>query len=89
MKELYFDHQLCTFHLEKHLRKLVNDESNKIAKEYRAKLKKENPTYSKTKLNKMRDEKKRNLKKKWGNMWNHSWYLKNNKHGIKQKIMWK
>ena len=50
--------QLCTFHLEKHLWELVNEEANKIAREYRAKLKKENPTFSKTKLNKMRDDMK-------------------------------
>ena len=30
MDELNFDHQLCTFHLEKHLWKLVNKEANKI-----------------------------------------------------------
>ena len=41
------------FHLEKHLWKLVNKEANKIAKKYRAQLKKENPKCSKTKLNKI------------------------------------
>ena len=62
MDELNFDHQLCTFHLEKHLWKLVNKEANKIAKKYRAQLKKENLKCSKTKLNKMRDEKKKEFK---------------------------
>lgn len=66
MEELKFDHQLCTFHLEKHLWKLVNKETNKIAKEYRAKLKKENPKFSKTKLDKMRDEKKKEFKDEMG-----------------------
>ena len=55
-----------TFHLEKHLRELANKESNKIAKEYRAKLKKENPSFSKTKLDKMRDEKKKEFKDEMG-----------------------
>ena len=50
MTELKLDHQLCTFHLEKHLWELVNKEANKIAKKYRAQLKKENPNFSKTKL---------------------------------------
>ena len=66
MEELKFDHQLCTFHLEKHLWKLVNKKTNKIAKEYRAKLKKENPKFSKTKLDKMRDEKKKEFKDEMG-----------------------
>ena len=58
--------QLCTFHLEKHLWELVNEEANKIAREYRAKLKKENPTFSKTKLNKMRDDMKDAFKEEMG-----------------------
>lgn len=62
MDELNFDHQLCTFHLEKHLRNLINKQSNKIAREYRAKLKKYNPSYSKTKLNEMGDKKKKEFK---------------------------
>ena len=66
MNELNFNHQLCTFHLEKHLRKLVNTEANKIAKKYRAQLKKENPNLSKTKLNEMRDEKKKEFKEEMG-----------------------
>ena len=66
MEELKFDHQLCTFHLEKHLWKLVNEQSNKIAKKYRAKLKKENPNFSTTKLNKMRDKKKKEFKEEMG-----------------------
>ena len=66
MDELKFDHQLCTFHLEKHLQGLVNKESNKIAKKYRAKLKKENPKFSKTKLNKMRDKKKKEFREEMG-----------------------
>ena len=66
MDELNFDHQLCTFHLEKHLWELVNKEANKIAKKYRAQLKKENPNFSKTKLNKMRDEKKKEFKEEMG-----------------------
>ena len=85
MDELNFDHQLCTFHLEKHLWKLVNKEANKIAKKYRAQLKKENLKCSKTKLNKMRDEKKKNLKKKWENLSNYLWHLKIKKHGKKLK----
>ena len=66
MNELNFNHQLCTFHLEKHLWKLVNTEANKIAKKYRAQLKKENPNLSKTKLNEMRDEKKKEFKEEMG-----------------------
>ena len=68
MDELNFDHQLCTFHLEKHLWELVNKEANKIAKKYRAQLKKENPNFSKTKLNKMRDEKKKEFKEEMGEL---------------------
>ena len=59
MEELNFDHQLCTFHLEKHLWELTNKESNKMARKYRAKLKKENPKFSKTKLDNMRDDYKK------------------------------
>ena len=66
MAELKLDHQLCTFHLEKHLWELTNKEANKIAKKYRAKLKKENPTFSKTKLDKIRDEKKKEFKEEMG-----------------------
>lgn len=62
MSELNFDHQLCVFHLEKNISKLINKESNKIAREYRAKLKKEHPELSKTELNKKRDEKKKEFK---------------------------
>ena len=62
MEELKFDHQLCTFHLEKHLRELVNKESNKIARKYRTQLKKDNPTYSKKKLDDMRNDKKKEFK---------------------------
>ena len=38
------------FSLEKHLRKLVGDEANKIAKEYRAKLKKRESYILKNKI---------------------------------------
>ena len=66
MDELKFDHQLCTFHLEKHLWELVNKKANQKARKYRAKLKKENPTFSKTKLDKMRDEYKKQYKEEMG-----------------------
>ena len=66
MDELNFNHQLCTFHLEKRLRGLINKQANKIAREYRAKLKKDNSSFSKTKLNDMRDEKKKEFKDEMG-----------------------
>lgn len=66
MEELNFDHQLCTFHLEKHLWELTNKESNKMARKYRAKLKKENPKFSKTKLDNMRDDYKKEFKEEMG-----------------------
>ena len=65
INELKFDHQLCTFHLEKHLRELVNKQVNQMAKKYRAQLKKDNPKYSKKKLDDMRDDMKDELKKEW------------------------
>ena len=43
MDELNFDHQLCTFHLEKHLWELVNKEANKIAKKIPCPIKKRKP----------------------------------------------
>ena len=63
MEELKFNHQLCNFNLEKHLFELVNKETNKIAKKISCKIKKkENPNLSKTKLDKKRDEKKKEFK---------------------------
>lgn len=60
--ELNFDHQLCTFHLEKNLRELVTKHVNEVGKAYRAELKKNNPKYSKKKLDDMRDKMKKDLK---------------------------
>ena len=50
MEELNFDHQLCTFHLEKHLWELTNKKANKMARKYRAKLKKRKPKILKNKI---------------------------------------
>ena len=61
MNEINFNHQLCTFHLENtYGNQLIKKQT--IAKKYRAQLKKENLNFSKTKLNKMRDEKKKEFK---------------------------
>ena len=62
MSELKFAHQLCTFHLEKNLWDLIIKESNKIGREYRKQLKKDNPKMSKSKLNEKRDKKKKEFK---------------------------
>ena len=54
------------FSFRKKLWELINKEANKIGKEYRNKIKKENPKMSKTKLNEKCDNYKKEFRKEMG-----------------------
>lgn len=61
MKELGFEYQLCLFHLHKNIIDLISKETNKIIKEYKKELEKENPKMSKAKIQKLCDDRKKEV----------------------------